>query len=235
MIAAENSTAFHLRRIRWKAVNRARQRVSFQIFKLWQKSLADFLNGDPFAVINAMRITYVEVGGRFARNMFKKVSQQKALGDITDPFDEQLALFARDEMGSITQSIQDTTASLSAKILADESLSAAETIEEIDRMIIARAKIVTQNEIVRASNVGQDMGADAAVRVDASRYVKTWIATIDDRVRDGHDNADGQSVRGQEDFIVAGEALKYPKDPAGSVGNTINCRCVLDYQKIVES
>jgi uncharacterized protein with gpF-like domain len=47
----------------------------------------------------------------------------------------------------------------------------------------------------------------------------------DGDTRDAHDEADGQEVGTDEDFAVGGEALRFPADPAGSAGNTINCRC----------
>jgi uncharacterized protein with gpF-like domain len=219
----------------WKAVNRVRNSFAKRILKVWKKALEDALDGDPFAISEAMSATYVEVGGNFARNQFERVARQKAFGVPSDIFEEELALFARDEMATISKSIGDTTFALRAKIIADESLTALEQLEAIDRMIVARANLVTQNEIVRASNVGIEIGAAKAAAIENRRIVKTWIATIDDRVRDSHDNADGQTVRGNEKFIVGIASLAYPKDPSGPVEETINCRCVLDYQKIADS
>jgi hypothetical protein len=37
--------------------------------------------------------------------------------------------------------------------------------------------------------------------------------------------ADGQVVGLDEPFIVGGEQLMYPGDPAGSPGNICNCLC----------
>lgn len=54
---------------------------------------------------------------------------------------------------------------------------------------------------------------------------KTWLATLDDRVRDPHAQAHGQTVAFDEAFVVDGERLQHPGDPNGSAGNVINCRC----------
>ena len=51
----------------------------------------------------------------------------------------------------------------------------------------------------------------------------------DSKVRDDHAEADGQEVGMDEAFDVGGEQLMYPGDPAGSAGNTINCRCTVIY------
>jgi len=60
---------------------------------------------------------------------------------------------------------------------------------------------------------------------------KNWVSILDSKTRDGHVNADGQSVGVDDNFTVNGESLKYPRDPAGSAGNTIRCRCVAIYVK----
>jgi HK97 family phage portal protein len=55
---------------------------------------------------------------------------------------------------------------------------------------------------------------------------KTWIsALIPDRTRDAHAAAHGQTVGLNEYFTVDGEAMDYPGDPNGSVGNVVNCLC----------
>jgi len=56
-----------------------------------------------------------------------------------------------------------------------------------------------------------------------------WFSQKDDKVRESfnydHVAADGQRVQIGQPFIVSGEALRYPGDPSGSLGNIINCRC----------
>lgn len=59
----------------------------------------------------------------------------------------------------------------------------------------------------------------------ASQLKKEWIASFDDRTRDTHADADGQIVMQADPFLVGGEQLQYPGDPAGSSTNVINCRC----------
>ena len=56
---------------------------------------------------------------------------------------------------------------------------------------------------------------------------KTWNTRRDGKVRSAHRHASGQTVRMNEDFKVGGETLRYPGDPNGSAGNTINCRCFI--------
>lgn len=89
-----------------------------------------------------------------------------------------------------------------------------------ERMPNYRAEAIARTETIRASNAGttnlmQEWGIEE----------HEWLATQDDRVRDDHAEAGGQVVKVGEPFDVGGEGLLYPGDPAGSPGNTINCRC----------
>lgn len=56
---------------------------------------------------------------------------------------------------------------------------------------------------------------------------KKWVTKHDDRVRSTHEAADGQTVPLNAPFSVGGQMLMYPGDARASVGETINCRCVM--------
>jgi hypothetical protein len=236
-----NKDNYQNRRIYWKAINRIRASFVRQTRKVWREALEDYLIKDnPLAIDEAMKKTYVEVGGKFARSQRNRLLRQKAYGDVNDEVDDIIVRYVRDEKGGIIKSIKDTSASLYASILADESLTAQEQLKAIEKMIVARSRFLAEQEIVSASNYGDILGADLAEQIGIERgeqflYVKTWVATIDAVVRDAHADADGQTVRKPEYFNVGGEQLFYPKDPAGSAGNTINCRCTMIVDKIKES
>ena len=55
---------------------------------------------------------------------------------------------------------------------------------------------------------------------------KTWVAILDSKTRPSHAAADMQQVNVNDNFIVGGESLLMPRDPSGSAGNIINCRCI---------
>lgn len=100
-----------------------------------------------------------------------------------------------------------------------DSLGVAET----------RAVTIARTEVVGASNAGSYAGVTALGTYGPAR--KVWLATVDSRTREAHMDADGQAVALDEPFIVDGEELEYPGDPAGSAGNVINCRCTLIYEE----
>ncbi|MBI4227718.1 MAG: minor capsid protein [Candidatus Omnitrophica bacterium] len=92
--------------------------------------------------------------------------------------------------------------------------------------ISAKAERIARTEVLRAYSIAQQ----ASLRQMAD-YVpalkKQWIVALDDRVRPAHRRAHGQVREWDEPFDVDGEELMYPRDPGGSPGNTINCRCVV--------
>lgn len=56
---------------------------------------------------------------------------------------------------------------------------------------------------------------------------RRWVTMHDDRVRDTHRAADGQTVGLDEEFTVGGASLRYPGDRLGPASEVINCRCII--------
>lgn len=75
----------------------------------------------------------------------------------------------------------------------------------------------------------EDVKADFEDGTNITEYsrTKTWVAILDERTRPWHADADGQTVRINETFIVNGEELMMPRDDSlgASEDNVINCRC----------
>lgn len=90
----------------------------------------------------------------------------------------------------------------------------------------ARARTVAVTEVHRAYNMGATAAAQRIQRSNPlSILFKAWQSKHDSAVRPGHRLADGQIRLVSQPFIVAGEPLMAPGDPAGSPANVINCRC----------
>ena len=87
-------------------------------------------------------------------------------------------------------------------------------------MSTSRAILIARNETACSVNFGNHstLSGEGVER-------KEWMATMDERTRDDHANADGQIVDMDDDFIIGGEKLQYPGDPSGSAEETISCRC----------
>lgn len=56
---------------------------------------------------------------------------------------------------------------------------------------------------------------------------KIWVSNFDWRTRESHLAASGQHVGVTQPFMVGGEALMVPGDPAGSPAQVYNCRCTM--------
>jgi uncharacterized protein with gpF-like domain len=101
--------------------------------------------------------------------------------------------------------------------LAERIKGVFETASDLRSRTIARTEVISgYNGSVNlvASQLGPDIVSG-----------KEWLSAHDSRTREDHATADGQVVGINDAFDVGGEALEYPGDPAGSAGQTVNCRC----------
>jgi HK97 family phage portal protein len=87
--------------------------------------------------------------------------------------------------------------------------------------IRSSAEVIARTETIGALNGGTNEAWKQSEVVEG----KEWIATLDDRVRDAHQEAHGQVVGLDESFDVGGEQLEFPGADGGSAENVINCRC----------
>ena len=90
----------------------------------------------------------------------------------------------------------------------------------------SRAEIIARTETHAGANAGSFAAADDI----GVPMQKVWVAVEDDRTREEHRQADGQTVDMEKDFTVASEGLQFPGDPDGSAGNVIACRCACIYE-----
>ncbi len=95
--------------------------------------------------------------------------------------------------------------------------------------IAARAEAIYRTEILRI----QSIATQARMRAQADEvkragygFRKMWLATLDTRTRATHILAMGQTVGIDEKFAVGSEEALFPRDPALSAAESVNCRCV---------
>jgi len=114
-----------------------------------------------------------------------------------------------------------------------EGLTNGDTFEQLKDRVRAvfndatdsRAETIALTETNTAVNVGRFTGL-----LESGVERKGWLAANIENSRPAHqqagkDYADGIPVG--DPFMVGGEAMMMPGDPAASPGNTINCRCHL--------
>lgn len=108
-------------------------------------------------------------------------------------------------------------------------------IQGLKTMSAGRAERIARTEVLAAGNAGS-LAAAGSFGVPMK---KLWLTTLDDRTRGmdpkdpiSHVDPDGQAVKLDEPFLVAGEQLQFPGDSSlgASAGNVVNCRCGLSYE-----
>lgn len=97
----------------------------------------------------------------------------------------------------------------------------------LEQIIPNRSTVIARTETISSTNYG----GQTAARATGLTLKKRWLATSDDRTREAHVDADGQTRDLDEPYIVNGEPLMYPGDPAGSAANVIQCRCTETYEE----
>lgn len=113
-----------------------------------------------------------------------------------------------------------------------------EGIENITKRLIET--LCTQNEnrmrtFARTSITGAQNAGKQAQMEDAEdmgiKMKKRWLATLDNRTRDTHQELDGQEVPVDEPFTVMvdgqKEEIDYPGDPNAEPCLVYNCRCTM--------
>lgn len=100
-----------------------------------------------------------------------------------------------------------------------------------ERYIKYRSEVIARTEALRSVHEGAKEAFDQAVdagRIDANRLERKWVTARDARVRDTHRAMNGQTTSHDGVFTSgAGNALRYPGDPAAPAEEVIQCRCVV--------
>ena len=90
----------------------------------------------------------------------------------------------------------------------------------------SKMRTFARTAMTGAQNAGkQQMMEDA--EDEGIEMRKKWIATLDDRTRDTHQELDGQEVPVNEPFEVDGMKIDYPGDPNAEPCLVYNCRCTM--------
>jgi Phage Mu protein F like protein len=108
----------------------------------------------------------------------------------------------------------------------------ASAIEDVTELSDFRSEMIARTETHAAANYASvETVRNAEKKLDVT-MLKTWLPTLDDRTRPAHAEMDGsEAISMDEPFIVDGEEMDRPGDPAGSAENTINCRCTLGFEE----
>lgn len=154
-----------------------------------------------------------------------------AIIDVTQ--DQTRAVWS--ELGSkLKTTVRRATVGVVDPFKAMVDLSKAISDPKIFKSPMARAEVIVRTEVNRTFSVAQQQrlgDAAAAMKKVGLQPMKYWLSAEDDRVRPEHAAAASRyskekAIPVDQPFVVGGEKLMHPVDPAGSAWNTIQCRCV---------
>ncbi|WP_020471479.1 phage minor head protein [Zavarzinella formosa] len=127
----------------------------------------------------------------------------------------------------------DVLAAISSGI--EDGLGTAEIADDIQKVTGLsdwRAESIARTETHAAANYASVESVRQAEDRLGVRMLKEWLPTLDGRTRPAHAEMEGSDPIPMEDkFLVDGEEMDRPGDPAGSAENVISCRCVLGFSE----
>lgn len=124
----------------------------------------------------------------------------------------------------------DTVYSNVADLIArgvQDGYSLQQMMDALEEFGVGNPENIARTEVLGSLNAGRD----DAYRESGVVEGEEWLATQDDRTRDSHAEADGQTVGIDEQFTLHGASgdvkLDYPGDPQGPPEEICQCRCFL--------
>jgi hypothetical protein len=103
-----------------------------------------------------------------------------------------------------------------------------------------RAETIARTEALRMTSIANQHLYENAIQegtIQEDTYRRFWVATQDGRTRDAHRtlpslNKEGRAIN--EPFRSSLGLIMYPHDPNASAKNTVNCRCTVVYDLVLE-
>lgn len=164
------------------------------------------------------------VGDAFAEEGLSFEVDQIFTQDMLDAIGERAAFAADEELRAQYRSVIEQAAEEGWSV----NRTAETLVDAVDAVAPSRAEALARTDLNGLANGASVHLATVSKDPDATVY-KTWLATNDDRTRETHVEADGQSVLVNETFDVGLSRLSYPGDPFGPPEEVMNCRCTVVY------
>ena len=163
------------------------------------------------------------LGAGYGFTLIDDTAVRNILTGEVNPF-TKLSIAAEKDKAAIVRKLQ---SELTTGLLKGESIpNIAKRIKGVAENYLGDTVRIARTETTRVMNSAKQAVGEEGKRLGLTMY-KKWVASVDDRTRDEHVQADGQEVPIDEPFVVGGEQMMYPGDVSlgASAGNVINCRC----------
>ena len=176
-------------------------------------------------------------GTRISRGIKGAYPSETKREEITKPewFEmvllEYINAYGADEVVKITTTTQEQIKQVIANS-RNAGLGVVETAEALRQFAPELSKIRALTIARTETHAAAGFSQQAVMKATGLEFRREWVAAIDGRERQEHADANGQTIGQGEKFVVAGEQLDFPGDPAGSAANVINCRCMEGFEVI---
>ncbi|MFA5312724.1 MAG: phage minor head protein [Methanomassiliicoccales archaeon] len=243
--------SFERMRTRWYG---AYARMTAKQFRAEQEAVMKVIKGvEPSGMESAIRqamkgqadewskffkTSYLAIGEDFAPMVVRSFGKAAPAFEskAEDPWMKLLLNWISKQSGAKVTQIQGTTLDrLRAQL--SEGMEAGESMEDISKRlsgiyddgISTRSTIIARTEVISASNAASYAGAKST----DLRLKKQWLSSRDARVRETHNDADGQEVGMDEPFNVGGYDLMFPGDSSlgAPASEIVSCRCTQTYSR----
>jgi hypothetical protein len=164
----------------------------------------------PSLAVNQQRVTALEA---FGLDLVKGITE-----------DMRLRITSRIRLSAVGGISTPDTFALDAMRAITDILGIIDKRKMLVKGVAAQAERIWRTELNRIFSIGNyDKQLALSERVPGLQ--KQWMATGDFRTRDSHLSAHGQIRNVDQPFVVGGEELMFPHDPAASAKNVVYCRC----------
>lgn len=167
------------------------------------------------------------------RNKSKSDPQIRQSSPLTD--DDSQTAFINSE-GPLNYKTPDSA--ISGSHFGEDDALISEDDDEVEEIMEREAIADYWLSISRAINIAQNEAntflnyTDFLEAKDKGRTTKTWLAMPDNKVRETHLEAEGQTVGIDEYFQVGNSQMRFPHDweMSPDPNEIINCRCAVEYK-----
>ena len=102
----------------------------------------------------------------------------------------------------------------------------------LDKKEESRAELIAETLVGSAESWSRQEEATLIALNLGLQIRKVWRGILDDRIRQNHLAANGQTVPLNQNFIVGGYLAQMPRDSKLPASETLRCRCYVEYSRV---
>ena len=148
-------------------------------------------------------------------------------------FQDLIQNYVKEHALEHVKSVTDTTIEMIRSAIADGEEEGLAVNSISKRIVGETGGAIARNRAytiaITETHSAASYASQEAAKATGLELRKQWISTEDGRTRQSHLEADGQTRKMSEKYIVGTSRLEYPGDPSGDPSETVRCRCIEIY------